>query len=776
MMQRKMIFVLASRRSLSMRLSSTTVSTRRRRAHYTPQMRREYSIISTSTFNHCHEEMQSRTNNHQLECRRQLTKNAPLNIFVSEYNSSIQLSSQQIQDWCRSHGIDKGFRTTSSHVILQECPFCTKPTNNKQDNLYKLYIQLGQGAYFCHRCGAKGSWFDFKTRLSSDNSNKKNDRSSSYNNITSLDNTFTSSPQKTKKLPLPNPKVAAMFSTDLLDKEEADNDALGYLTNVRGLTKATLRKYCVGRAYYKFPSEGGRYIQSECVTFPWTLRVSELQQQEALQNNKSMEPTASASEEFVTNRLKVRALSNKAWQRLDPPGGGWGFFGWHTVPKDATEIIITEGEYDAMAVYQATGRPAISLPNGCRSLPLQVLPVLERFSKIYLWMDNDGPGREGAEQFAKKMGVNRCYIVTSSAKDANEALLLDMDLEHEIQTASLLPHEQLVSFSELRQQIVSEIVDPDKYAGVPCPSLPTLTKLLKGFRRGEMTVVTGPTGSGKTTFLSQLSLDFVEQGVPTLWGSFEIKNTRLMLKLLQQYSKQPLPDFSSSTITEEVNKEKLNALLDRFQNLPLQFMKFHGGSDIDDVLDAMEYAAYVHDTQHFILDNMQFMISRHSHNNSRSFDKFDVQDMAVEKFRKFATEQNVHVTLVVHPRKEDEFQKLSISSIYGSAKATQEADTVLILQNDGRRKFIDVKKNRFDGTTGIVPLHFERQSNRYTEQPTQQTHTNKNKKDDKVHHGNAMTARKVTNTTGDDSTAKATSLQTAPNAYFKDIMDQPDKP
>ena len=708
-MQRKMIFVMASRRSLSMRLSSnniTSVSTmRRRRANnhlFTPMMRREYSFVSTSTFHK--EEIQFDKYNHQ--CRRHLTKNAPLNIFVSEHNSSFQLSSQQIQDWCQSHGIDKGFRTTSSHVILQECPFCTKPTNNKQDNLYKLYIQLGQGAYFCHRCGAKGSWFDFKTRLSSDNNhhNQKKDRASIYKNMTSLDNTF-SSPQKAKKLPLPNPKVAAMFSTDLLDKkDEAENDALGYLTNVRGLTKATLRKYCVGRAYYKFPSQGGRYIQSECVTFPWTLRVSELQQQEALQNNNTMESTTttdSDSEEFVTNRLKVRALSNKAWQRLDPPGGGWGFFGWHTVPKDATEIIITEGEYDAMAVYQATGRPAISLPNGCRSLPLQVLPVLERFSKIYLWMDNDGPGREGAEQFAKKMGVNRCYIVTSSAKDANEALLLDIDLEQEIQNADILPHEQLVSFSELRQQIVSEIVDPDKYAGVPCPSLPTLTKLLKGFRRGEMTVVTGPTGSGKTTFLSQLSLDFVEQGVPTLWGSFEIKNTRLMLKLLQQYSKQPLPDFSSSTISEEANKEKLNALLDRFQSLPLQFMKFHGGSDIDDVLDAMEYAAYVHDTQHFILDNMQFMISRNSHSNFRSFDKFDVQDMAVEKFRKFATEQNVHVTLVVHPRKEDEFQKLSISSIYGSAKATQEADTVLILQNDGRRKFIDVKKNRFDGTTGI---------------------------------------------------------------------------
>jgi len=130
----------------------------------------------------------------------------------------------------------------------------------------------------------------------------------------------------------------------------------------------------------------------------------------------------------------------------------------------------------------------------------------------------------------------------------------------------------------------------------------------------------------------------------------------------------------------------------------------------------MEYAAYVHDVEHIILDNMQFMISRQAgRNKSSAFDKFEMQDIAVEKFRKFATEYNVHITLVVHPRKEDEGAKLGISSIYGSAKATQEADTVLILQSDGKRKFLDVKKNRFDGALGHVPLYFQRKSGRYQE-------------------------------------------------------------
>lgn len=38
-----------------------------------------------------------------------------------------------------------------------------------------------------------------------------------------------------------------------------------------------------------------------------------------------------------------------------------GLFGLNTLPLVADELVITEGEFDAMAVYQATGKYAISL-------------------------------------------------------------------------------------------------------------------------------------------------------------------------------------------------------------------------------------------------------------------------------------------------------------------------------------------------------------------------------------------------------------------------------
>ena len=43
------------------------------------------------------------------------------------------------------------------------------------------------------------------------------------------------------------------------------------------------------------------------------------------------------------------------------------------VSPKASSLIVTKGEFNAMAVCQAMCRPAESLPNGCRSPPAKVL-------------------------------------------------------------------------------------------------------------------------------------------------------------------------------------------------------------------------------------------------------------------------------------------------------------------------------------------------------------------------------------------------------------------
>jgi len=79
------------------------------------------------------------------------------------------------------------------------------------------------------------------------------------------------------------------------------------------------------------------------------------------------------------------------------------------------------------------------------------------------------------------------------------------------------PHQQVVSFEDLADEVYRNICSPEQMAGVPSKSFPSLTKILKGHRKGELTIFTGPTGVGKTTLLSQLSLDFASQGKDTFF-------------------------------------------------------------------------------------------------------------------------------------------------------------------------------------------------------------------------------------------------------------------
>ena len=150
-----------------------------------------------------------------------------------------------------------------------------------------------------------------------------------------------------------------------------------------------------------------------------------------------------------------------------------------------------------------------------------------------------------------------------------------------------------------------------------------------------------------------------------------------------------------------MSRPQYEAITERFQQLPLYYLRFFGSTQIEQILDAMEYSVYAYDVEHIILDNLQFLLGA-----TAGYERFDAQERAIHAFRKFATAQNVHVTLVIHPRKEPEDQPLNISSVFGTAKATQEADNVLILQNENGRKKLEVKKNRFDGDLGYTYLSF----------------------------------------------------------------------
>jgi twinkle protein len=124
-----------------------------------------------------------------------------------------------------------------------------------------------------------------------------------------------------------------------------------------------------------------------------------------------------------------------------------------------------------------------------------------------------------------------------------------------------------------------------------------------------------------------MSLDFCQQGINTLWGSFEIKNTNLVKSMMCQMAGKDLSKHAN----------EFEKVCDQFEKYPLYFMDFYGSTNIDQVIDAMDYSSYVYDVQHVVIDNLNFMLS----GQGKGYDKFENQDKAIEKLRNFATKRNV---------------------------------------------------------------------------------------------------------------------------------------
>src|SRR5699024_7129338 len=102
-------------------------------------------------------------------------------------------------------------------------------------------------------------------------------------------------------------------------------------------------------------------------------------------------------------------------------------FGWQAVPADARDIVITEGEIDALR-WHAFGYPALSVPfgggkGGNQQWLENEFDRLERFERIYVSMDMDEVGEQAAAEIITRLGRHRCYRVSLPHKDANDCLV-----------------------------------------------------------------------------------------------------------------------------------------------------------------------------------------------------------------------------------------------------------------------------------------------------------------------------------------------------------------
>ena len=356
-------------------------------------------------------------------------------------------------------------------------------------------------------------------------------------------------------------------------------------------------------------------------------------------------------------------------------------FGWQAIPVDAREVVICEGEIDALSWYQL-GYPALSLPSGAQSMSwIEVeYEYLERFDKIYLSMDMDESGQKAIPEIIERLGQTRVRVVKLNAKDANELLLNgETNARKFIDQAKTVDPKELKSAEGFAEEVIREFYG-EAEQGIKTPWEKVGDKLL--FRRGEVIVFAGYNKHGKSQAVGHITLDAIAQGERACIASLEFKPAKWLARLVRQ-----------ATSAREPTKDFIRAVHTWYDNR-LWVFDVTGKGKAQRMLEVFRYARKRYGITFYVIDNLQKLDIK--------LDDYEQQRNFIDELTDFAKETDSTVFLVHHMRKGENESQPGKMDIKGSSAITDLVDTIIVWwrnkKKEQERKDAEFKKEFFDET------------------------------------------------------------------------------
>ncbi len=423
--------------------------------------------------------------------------------------------------------------------------------------------------------------------------------------------------------------------------------------------------------------------------------------------------------------FKTKYKDNEGDKKYVSTGGSdIDLFGSHKLPSKGKRVWITEGEEDAMALFQVLKEsstipewipPVLSLPDGCSSASKCInrsIDLLTDFEEIVLCFDNDQPGKQARDEVCKML-AGRVSYMTLPFKDANEMLLRGKgtDLKFAAFSSRRYQPDGIVNAKDLWERYI----DKKEIPSYPYPKIMVkLNQNTYGVRAPSIVTITAGTGSGKTQFLRELMYHFwstTDEKIAGLFLEEDVTDTMKGLIALDLNKRIQLPDIQS---TEEEEKASFDRL---FGDGRFDLYDYFGGMDDGNLLSKLKYYA---STGHkfLFLDHLSIVVSEYAAEGGER----ERIDTLMTKLAKFVKEFNCVLFLVVHLRKSDisrsSFElgaKPTLDDLRGSGTLKQLSWDVIGLTRNQQHEDsytantteISVLKCRLTGRTGTCDyLHF----------------------------------------------------------------------
>ncbi len=380
-------------------------------------------------------------------------------------------------------------------------------------------------------------------------------------------------------------------------------------------------------------------------------------------------------------------------------------------PANNGEVIITEGEFDAISLSQLGFTNVVSISTGANGFKSEWTDFFEPFQKIFISFDIDEKGNKGAEKLAERLGRYRCYRVTLPQKDANQCLVAGYTQEEIAQCfkeAQEFKPKNLKSPQDYSEQLL-KLWKRDRTETVST-GWQNLDRLLGGLRRGELTTVTGETGQGKSTWVCNLAFNRMKEGDLVWIGSFETKPPPLLAKFMSMHLERSF---------YKLNEAEFNEAQYFIINLPLRFLDHWGTFNIDTLKESLYYCQRRYDMKLAIIDHLHAFI-RYTGDAERQ-----AIDQAVTAIKAWAMELDIPIFLVVHPKNIQGGTRknpvIEATDLKGSSGIRQWSDNVISIWRDKKREesgehlvVVKLIKARDDtAREGNCVLRFDPESQRY---------------------------------------------------------------
>ena len=389
-----------------------------------------------------------------------------------------------------------------------------------------------------------------------------------------------------------------------------------------------------------------------------------------------------------------------------------GLFGQNLFPASGKYITLTEGEIDAMSIYQMMGEKwaSVSIKTGAAGAVRDCkasYEYLNKFDNIVICFDNDASGKKAAARVAQLFEPNKCKIVTLDLKDANEYLLANkrVDFNKAWWDAEVYTPAGIVNLANLKNSLYEE-----EYCETCLYPWDGLNHKTYGMRTGELVTFTAGAGMGKSSITRELMHHILksthdnigvlalEEGIKkTAFNIMSVEaNARLYIKEIRdQFDKERLKEWEAATIGTG------------------RFYAFdHFGSiNNDEILNRIQYMAKALDCKWIILDHLSILVSGQEGDDERKS-----IDVLMTKLRSIVEQTGIGLLLVSHLRRpsgdigHENGREVTLSHLRGSASIAHLSDCVIALERNqqstdpilANTTVVRILKNRYTGDTGIA--------------------------------------------------------------------------